>query len=117
MDDRGKGLQYAVRPISKVSGSLALQLRANCVRPAVGGFVKSYLFELQVISVSVPVDGVQEIKSDTGEVFSCGNPVKNDGFMVGERCQKLDNGSITSECKEGVIPLVDQMGFGQFLDL
>src|SRR5574343_622912 len=49
----------------------------------------------------------------------CGgwDPIENDRLVAGQRGEKIDNCLVAGKGKEGVIPLLDQMGIGQILDL
>ena len=49
---------------------------ADRIGPAIGRFVKANALELQVIAVGVAVDGVQAVKSDSGQVLRSRHAVK-----------------------------------------
>ena len=69
-----------------------------------------------MVSVGVLVDGVKDLECFFGEIFCCWDAVEDDGFMSREGGEEFDDLCVALVDEEGVIPLVEQAGFGQRLD-
>lgn len=95
----------------------SIEAGAHRVGPAVGRFVKTNLFELQVIAVSVAIDGVEALEGDASQVLGGRDAVENNRLVLGQGVQELDNRGIAGKSEKGMIPGVDQVGLGEILDL
>ena len=56
---------------------------ARCIGPAVGRFIETDALQLQVVAVGVAVDGVQAVKSDTGQILCRRHAVEENRLVAG----------------------------------
>ena len=103
-------------------GSCWIQVRERFTATGMpsGEYVHTLLdipLQLQVVSIGVAINRIELLKSNPGQVFGGRNPVQNDGFVVGQPVQEVDNRRIAGKGEKSVVPRIDQISFGEILDL
>jgi len=70
-----------------------------------------------VIAVGVAIHRIQSLERNACQIFCGRYPVEDDGFVSWQTAEKVDDRVIASKGQKGVVPGVDQVCFGQVLDL
>ena len=96
---------------------LALKALTSDIGPAVWGFIEAKLFEVQVITVGVAVNRVEDAESNLSKVFNGRHAIENDCLVVRHAVQKINHLRVSGEGQEGVIPTVNNVLLGECLDL
>lgn len=90
---------------------------AHCIRPAIGRFVETNLLQLQVVAVNVAVSGIKNLKSGLCQIFCRWHTIKQYRLVAGQGDKEINNRLVAAERQKSVIPGIDQMRLGNFLDL
>lgn len=93
------------------------EIAAAAVRPAVGGFVDTHLFEVQVVAIFVAIDRIEQFEGDACKVLGGWHAVKYHGLVARHAGKKIGNRRVTAIDQEGVIPDIHDMAHGDGLDL
>ena len=113
---RQSGASQAMTPKQMLAWRLFGSFGAHCVCPAIRCFVEANPLKSQVIAVGVAVNRVQAVESDTRQILGSRHLIKDDGLVIRQRVQKIDDGAVAGKGQKGVIPFVDQVCLGQILD-
>ena len=90
---------------------------AHAVRPVVGGFVEADSLQAQLVVVSVPVSGIEDVERDLREIFGGRDGIEDDGLVFRQAGEKITYHAIAAIDQEGVIPCVDQLFIGDALHI
>lgn len=89
----------------------------RAIRPVVGCFVDAHLFQAQVVAISIPVSGIENVESDLREIFNCRHDFENNGFVIRQACQKVTDERVAAIYQKRMVPRVYQLRLGDAFDV
>lgn len=75
------------------------------------------MLQVKVVSIRIPIDGIENAEGRLGKIFSGRHAVEDDGTMIRKGAQEIEHGDIARIDEKGMIPDIDDMSPCQRLDL